>query len=60
MPGYLAPCKYLLARENDANKTEHAISTRFNTNKALGSVNAFEHNASQAPFNIGLRCVRDN
>ncbi len=60
LPGYDAPCKRLLARENDANKTEKYVVTRFDTNtsRSLGEVFILE----EAPLtsNIGLRCVRDN
>ena len=52
LPGYEAPCKAVLAR--DANGSETAISTRFDSTKTVGSKRAFE----PYKYNIGLRCVR--
>ena len=55
LPGYLAPCKALLARDSDG--TEKSVSTRFDTTKPIGTVSPL---AIPLTSNIGLRCVRDN
>jgi hypothetical protein len=51
--GYLAPCKELLAR--DENGYESVISTRFNDSKPLGAKREY----TPYEYNVGLRCVRD-
>jgi len=52
--GFEAPCKALLARDNDSNSS---ISTRYDTTQAVGQVSPL---AVPLTANIGLRCVRDN
>jgi len=56
IPGYKAPCKKLLARD-DVNGTllEKEVYTRFQKKRKLGEI--ADLNISKS--NIGLRCVRD-
>ncbi len=52
--GYLAPCKFLLAREAGT-KVETAVASRFHDTKPLGEQQSYE----PYQYNVGLRCVRD-
>ncbi len=54
LPGYEAPCKRLLATEQ--NGTRYAVSTRFDSKHAIGTESLLEIPITS---NIGLRCVRE-
>lgn len=54
LPGYLAPCKTLLAKDdNDGNYV--AIVTRYGD----AEINRTAGDVEEVAYNIGLRCVRD-
>ena len=52
--GYLAPCKFLLAREAGTH-TETAVASRFHPSQPLGKQQSYQ----PYQYNVGLRCVRD-
>ncbi len=59
IPGYLAPCNKLLARDKDGNKTvEKEVYTRFAIKK-LGKQPGEIADLNISNSNIGLRCVRE-